>query len=64
MSTEQKAVQACFTTLGPRDPETVRAVIIEDTLHVSDFLASTALRPELETMSRAEISETFHLDSR
>lgn len=62
MPTEQKAVQACFTTLGPVAPETVRVAIIEDTLHVTDFLASSALRPELETLPRTNISEVFSLD--
>ncbi len=62
MPTEQKAIQACFTTLGPRPPETVRSVIIEDTLHVSDFFASIVLRPELENLPRVELSEPFSLD--
>jgi hypothetical protein len=55
MPTEEKAVQACFTTLGPKVPKAVRAVILEDTLHVADFLASSALRPELENIPHARL---------
>jgi hypothetical protein len=44
---DRKAIQACFATLGPRAPASVRAVILRDTLHVFDFLASSALAAEL-----------------
>jgi hypothetical protein len=53
MPTEEKAIQACFTTIGPKRPESVRAIILDDTLHVTDFLASSALRPELEKLPHA-----------
>jgi hypothetical protein len=56
MPTEEKAIQACYTTLGPKSPEQVRAVIIDNTLQVSDFLASTALGPDLSRDSRATVS--------
>jgi hypothetical protein len=57
MPTEEKAIQACFTTLGPQPPEQVRAIIIDNTLQVTDFLASTALIPELSLNSGARLSE-------
>jgi hypothetical protein len=44
---DRKAIQACFATLGPKAPQAVRAVIVRDTLHVFDFLASSALAAEL-----------------
>lgn len=40
---DRKALQACFTTLGPVPPEAVAAVIIRDTAHVDHFMASAAL---------------------
>ncbi len=55
---DSKVIQACFTTLGPVTAETVRAVIIRDTLHLSEFWVSGALRPELH---QAEILENVHL---
>ena len=61
MPTEEKAIQACFTTLGAKAPEDVRAVIIRDTLHVSDFLASAALREELEALPGISLSRAFPL---
>ncbi len=61
MPTEEKAIQACFTTLGPVLPKTVRAVIIKDTLHVADFWASAALRAELEKLPGARLSEAVGL---
>jgi hypothetical protein len=56
MPTEEKAVQACFTTLGPKPPDLVRAVIIDDTRRVANFLASTALAPELSQEPRARLT--------
>ena len=48
---DRKAIQACFTTLGPIAPDQVRAAIIRDTRHVLDFWASPALVPELSRMA-------------
>lgn len=56
LPTDEKAIQACFTTLGPIAPEAVRAVIINSTRALSGFRASSALRPELETLSNLRIS--------
>jgi hypothetical protein len=55
MPDDRKAIQACFTTIGPIRPEEVRAVIIRDTLHLSEFWASPALRGEIERVPEAEI---------
>ena len=58
---DQKAIQAAFTTLGPRNPAHVRAVIIKDTLHTQEFLASQSLLPALTAMAGAEIIEKVSL---
>ncbi|MFZ7125389.1 MAG: hypothetical protein ACOWWM_04445 [Desulfobacterales bacterium] len=47
MPDDRKAIQASIATLGPVDPEHVRMVVIRDTLHVVDFLASSTLAGEL-----------------
>jgi hypothetical protein len=61
MPTEEKAIQACFTTLGPKPAEKVRAVILDDTLHIHRFLASSALRCELEQLSNARLDQDSRL---
>ena len=58
---DSKVIQACFTTLGPVPADKVRAVIIRDTLHLSEFWASDALTPELSQTQGAEILESVHL---
>jgi hypothetical protein len=54
---DEKAIQAAFSTLGPMDPSSVRAVIIRDTRHVQEFWASQALLPQLKAMDSAEVLE-------
>jgi hypothetical protein len=54
---DRKAIQAGFTTLGPVPPEEVRAIIIRDTKHVTEFWASSPLREEIENISGAEIGD-------
>jgi hypothetical protein len=61
LPTEEKAIQACFTTIGPIAPEAVRAVIIKNTKVLSEFWASSALRPDLETLSNVRLSESAPL---
>jgi len=61
LPTDEKAIQACFSTLGPIPPEAVRAVIIQNTRQVFDFWASSALRPELESLSTIRLSKDFFL---
>lgn len=55
MPNDRKAVQACFTTIGPVPAAEVRAVVIRDTMHLSEFLVSRALKEEVEGISSAEI---------
>jgi len=61
MPNDRKAIQACFTTIGPVPAEEVRAVIIRDTLHLSEFWASRALRQEIDAIPEAEIAATAPL---
>lgn len=58
---DRRAIQACFTTLGPMDADTIRAVILKDTLHTVEFLASKALFKELDTIDQAQILEQVNL---
>lgn len=55
MPDERKAIQACFTTLGPVKPQDVRAIIVRDTLHLFEFLVSAALLEEVECIPAAQI---------
>lgn len=55
MPNERKAIQACFTTIGPIPAADVRAVVIRDTMHLSEFLISRALKTEVDGMASAEI---------
>jgi hypothetical protein len=55
MPNDRKAIQACFTTIGPVPAAAVRAVVIRDTLHLSDFWASEALREEIAGVPEADI---------
>jgi len=55
MPNERKAIQACFTTIGPVPAADVRAVVIRDTMHLSEFLISRALKAEVAEMASAEI---------
>jgi hypothetical protein len=57
LPTDEKAIQACFTTIGPIAPEAVRAVIIRNTRRLSEFRVSSALRPKLEKLPHVRISE-------
>ncbi|CAN2040158.1 DUF2088 domain-containing protein [Candidatus Magnetomoraceae bacterium gMMP-15] len=58
---DKKAIQACFTTLGPVDPKQIRAIIIKDTRHIDEFQVSTALYDEIKAISEAEILENIKL---
>jgi hypothetical protein len=52
---DRKALQACFTTLGPTPVEVIRAAIVRDTRHVQEFLATAPLGRELADRSDVEI---------
>ncbi|MDM8515918.1 hypothetical protein QUF76_06940 [Desulfobacterales bacterium HSG16] len=58
---DQKAIRACFTTIGPVKPEDVRAVIIKNTRHVRRFWASQALYEEIQAMKNATIGRNICL---
>jgi hypothetical protein len=58
MPNDRKAIQACFSTIGPIPAKEVRAVVIRDTLHLSEFWASRALRREIEAIPEAAIVAT------
>jgi len=55
---DKKAIQAAFTTLGPLNPDDVRAVIIKDTLHTANFFASEALLPVLQKIDNVQIGKS------
>ena len=55
LPSERKAIQAGFTTLGPLAPGDVRAVIVQDTAHLTEFLASASLLETLGDSPDAEI---------
>jgi len=61
MPNDRKAIQACFTTIGPIPAVEVRAVVIRDTLNLSEFWASRALREEIDRIPTAEIVATAPL---
>jgi hypothetical protein len=55
LPTEEKAIQAAYQTIGPSDPDVVRAVIIQDTMHTTDFLISRSLVEEVKAIPHAQI---------
>ena len=62
MPNERKAIQACFSTLGPIEAQDVRAIIIRDTLNIFEFWASAALLNELRELSGVEVLERCELE--
>ncbi|MBU2646932.1 DUF362 domain-containing protein [bacterium] len=57
MPTDEKAIQAAFTTVGPVTPETVRGIIIRNTLDISECWVSQGLIDELRDNPMIEILE-------
>mgnify|MGYP001813567755 CR=1 FL=1 len=55
LPSDRKALQACFTTLGPKPAAAIAAVIVRDTRHVNEFLASAALLDGLRRHPLADI---------
>ncbi|MFP4583726.1 MAG: lactate racemase domain-containing protein [Desulfococcaceae bacterium] len=55
MPTEEKAIQAGFTTLGPISPEKVRAILIRDTMHLDEIWVSEALAEEISKVEGASV---------
>ena len=58
---DEKAIQACFTTIGPVPMDRVGAVIVRDTRDVFEFWASAALAPALKAMEDVSIDPPQHL---
>lgn len=61
MPTDEKAIQAAFTTLGPVPPEQVRAIIIKNTLDISECWVSQGLVEELKGNPLIEVLEKSRL---
>ena len=57
MPTDEKAIQAAFTTLGPVPPDQVRAIIIRNTLDIAECWVSQGLVEELKKTPMIEILE-------
>ncbi|MFO7707320.1 MAG: lactate racemase domain-containing protein [Desulfobacterales bacterium] len=55
---DRKAIQTGLTTIGPTPVSEARAVIIRDTLHLSEFWASAALWEDLKGVSQADVAES------
>ena len=55
LPSDEKAVQACFTTIGPVPPTSVRAVFIRDTRHLTEFWATPPLIEGLEGGPETEV---------
>ena len=58
---DRKAIQAGLTTIGPTPVSKARVAVIRDTLHLSEFWASRALREELACVPEAEVGENIPL---
>jgi hypothetical protein len=57
LPTDRKAIQACFTTIGPVPPGAVRAILIRDTRHLGEIWVSTAMKEEIARVPEAEVGE-------
>ena len=58
---DQKAIQACFTTIGPKPSKNIDAIIINDTLDLKKFYVSESLHCILENHPNCKIEEKLHL---
>ena len=61
LPTRKKALQAAFQTIGPIAPDDVTAVIIQDTMHTTDFLISQALVERTKQLPWVECIEKTDL---
>ena len=61
MPTDEKAIQTCFSTLGPIPTEEARALIIKDTLHLGECWASESLLEEIGQNPVATVHEKVKL---
>ena len=62
LPTEEKVLQACFRTIGPIPPDRVEALLIQDTLNVSDCLTSRGMMEKLKGRADLEIGESLDLE--
>ena len=62
MPTDEKALQACFATIGPIPASRVEALLIKDTLNVSDYLASQGIFEKWQERTDLEIGESLDLE--
>lgn len=62
MPTEEKAIQAGFTTIGPILPEKVRAILIRDTMHLDEIWVSEALGENLRDLEAISVQEADDLE--
>ena len=61
LPTRRKALQAAFQTIGPIAPDEVTAVIIQDTMHTTDFLISQAMVEKTKQLPFVESIEKTDL---
>lgn len=61
MDDDESALRAAFFTCGVRDPDSLKAVIIRDTRHVTEFWVTSALLGELEGVAGATVHEKLRL---
>jgi hypothetical protein len=61
MPTEEKAIQAGFTTIGPVPPEKVRAILIRDTMHLDEIWVSEAMGEEISNVDGASVEAPMAL---
>ena len=62
LPTDEKVLQACFTTIGPVPANQVEAILIRDTLDISNFLVSQKLLKKLEGRADLQIGESLELE--
>lgn len=62
LQTEELAVKAAFTTTGINDISQLKAIIIKNTRHLSEFWASASLLPELAQLPDVKIMKKVHLN--
>lgn len=61
VESDKMAFTACFTTLGPKHPETVKAVFIKNTKSLGKIFASKALLPEIQSLPNVRVGKGFPL---
>ncbi len=62
MPDDRKAIQACFTTIGPIPANQVEAIVIKDTLNISQCLISEALVDKVKEQKGIEIRDYLELE--